>query len=155
MVFDGVFLFFLAMHRISKSAIVPYSSAQMYQLVNQVNRYPEFLNWCSGGSILKQTEAQIIASVQINKGALNQSFTTINTLTPNAKIHMQLEDGPFSHLQGDWIFTELRADACKVELNLEFGFSSKLLDLSLSPIFSAIANAQLDAFVARAKSVYG
>ncbi|MBW5290216.1 MAG: putative oligoketide cyclase/dehydratase or lipid transport protein YfjG [Candidatus Ruthia sp. Asou_11_S2] len=143
------------MHHISKNAIVTYSCEQMYQLVNQVNQYPEFLNWCSDASILKQSDGQIIASVRINKGSFNQTFTTINTLTPHQKIDMQLKEGLFKHLSGAWIFTKLSNSACKIELNLEFGFSSKLVDIAISPIFTSIANSQLDAFVARAKQVYG
>ncbi|HAY41151.1 MAG TPA: ubiquinone-binding protein [Gammaproteobacteria bacterium] len=143
------------MHNISKSAIVPYSCKEMYQLVNQVDRYPEFLDWCTSTSILNQTEDQVTASVKINKSAFNQSFTTINKLTPNKRIDMQLKDGPFSHLSGYWKFTKLNNSACKIELQLQFDFSSKLVDVAISPIFSSIANSQLDAFVKRAKYVYG
>ena len=142
------------MHHISKSAIVPYSCEQMYQLVNQVNNYPEFLNWCSSASILNQTDDEITASVSIKKSAFNQTFTTINTLTNNQRIDMKLKDGPFNHLSGAWIFTTLRDNACKVELELEFSFSSKIVDMAISPVFTSIANSQLDAFISRAKAVY-
>ncbi len=143
------------MHHISKSAIVPYSCEQMYQLVNQVDTYPQFLNWCSSACILNQTDDQITASVSINKGAFNQSFTTVNTLKPHARIDMQLEDGPFNHLSGAWIFTKLSDHACKISLELQFNFASKLVDIAISPIFTSISNAQIDAFVARAKHIYG
>lgn len=133
---------------------MPYSAEQMYQLVNQVDDYPKFLNWCSDASILKQTSDQIIASVEINKSGFNQSFTTINTLTPNQRIDMKLKEGMFKQLNGAWVFTKLNDQACKIELNLSFSFSSKILDLAISPIFTSIANSQLDAFVARAKVVY-
>lgn len=142
------------MHQLSKSALVPYSAEQMYQLVNQVDDYPIFLNWCSDASILKQTSDQIIASVEINKSGFNQSFTTINTLTPNQRIDMKLKEGMFKQLNGAWVFTKLNDQACKIELNLSFSFSSKILDLAISPIFTSIANSQLEAFVARAKVVY-
>jgi len=142
------------MHHISKSAIVPYSCEQMYQLVNQVDDYPKFLNWCSSACILNQTDDKITASVSINKSAFNQTFTTINTLTNNQRIDMQLKDGPFSHLSGAWIFTALSDNACKVELELEFSFSSKIIDVAISPIFTSIANSQLEAFITRAKVVY-
>ena len=142
------------MHHISKSAIVPYSCEQMYQLVNQVNNYPEFLNWCSSASILNQTDDEITASVSIKKSAFNQTFTTVNTLTSNQRIDMKLKDGPFNRLSGAWIFTTLRNNACKVELELEFSFSSKIVDMAISPIFTSIANSQLDAFISRAKAVY-
>lgn len=133
---------------------MPYSAEQMYQLVNQVDDYPKFLNWCSGASILKQTSEQIIASVEINKAGLNQSFTTINTLTLNQRIDMSLKEGLFKQLNGAWIFTKLNDNACKVELNLNFSFSSKIVDMAISPIFTSIANSQLEAFIARAKAVY-
>lgn len=133
---------------------MPYSAEQMYQLVNQVDDYPKFLNWCSDASILKQTSDQIIASVEINKSGFNQSFTTINTLTPNQRIDMKLKEGMFKQLNGAWVFTKLNDQACKIELNLSFSFSSKILDLAISPIFTSIANSQLEAFVARAKVVY-
>jgi ribosome-associated toxin RatA of RatAB toxin-antitoxin module len=142
------------MHQLSKSALVPYSAEQMYQLVNQVDDYPKFLNWCSGASILKQTSGQIIASVEINKAGLSQSFTTINTLTSNQRIDMSLKEGLFKQLNGAWIFTKLNDNACKVELNLSFSFSSKIVDMAISPIFTNIANSQLEAFIARAKVVY-
>jgi ribosome-associated toxin RatA of RatAB toxin-antitoxin module len=142
------------MHQLSKSALVPYSAEQMYQLVNQVDDYPKFLNWCSDASILKQTSDQIIASVEINKSGFNQSFTTINTLTPNQRIDMKLKEGMFKQLNGAWVFTKLNDQACKIELSLNFSFSSKILDLAISPIFTSIANSQLEAFVARAKVVY-
>lgn len=143
------------MHQISKSAIVPYSCSQMYQLVNQINDYPEFLNWCASASILNQTETEITASVTINKSTFNQTFTTLNTLTANTRIDMQLKDGPFKQLQGAWIFTPLNDSACKINLELEFSFASRLLDIAIAPIFTAISNAQLDAFIKRAKKIYG
>ena len=142
------------MHHISKSAIVPYSCEQMYQLVNQVDDYPKFLNWCPSACILNQTDGEITASVSIKKSAFNKTFTTINTLTINQRIDMQLKDGPFDHLSGAWIFTTLNDNACKVELELEFSFSSKIVDMAISPIFTSIANSQLDAFVTRAKVIY-
>ena len=126
----------------------------MYQLVNQVDDYPKFLNWCSGASILKQTQDQITASVEINKSGFNQSFTTINTLTLNQRIDMNLKEGMFKQLSGAWIFTQLNDNACKIELTLAFSFSSKIVDMAIAPIFTSIANSQLEAFIARAKVVY-
>lgn len=143
------------MHYISKSAIVTYSCEQMYQLVNNIDDYPKFLNWCSQAFILNQTDTQIIASINVNKSVFNQSFTTINTLTPNKRIDMQLKNGPFNHLSGSWKFTKLSANACKIELQLQFSFSAKLVDITISPIFTNIANTQLEAFISRAKQVYG
>ena len=126
----------------------------MYELVNNINDYPQFLNWCEGASILNQSDDQITASVQINKGGLKQTFSTINTLKPFRLIEMNLLDGPFEHFSGEWCFEPLGENAAKVFLNLQFKFKSKLLDMSLTPIFTKIANSQLDAFVARANKIY-
>ena len=126
----------------------------MYELVNNINDYPQFLNWCEGASILNQSDHQITASVQINKGGLKQTFSTINTLKPFRLIEMKLLDGPFEHFSGEWRFEQLGENAAKVFLNLQFKFKSKLLDMSLTPIFTKIAISQLDAFVARANKIY-
>ena len=126
----------------------------MYELVNNINDYPQFLNWCEGASILNQSDHQITASVQINKGGLKQTFSTINTLKPFRLIEMKLLDGPFEHFSGEWCFEPLGENAAKVFLNLQFKFNSKLLDMSFTPIFTKITNSQLDAFVARANKIY-
>lgn len=144
-----------SLHHISKSAIVPYSPQQMFALVNAINDYPQFLNWCSGASILNQSEQQITASVEINKGGLKQKFTTKNTLRAFDLIEMELLDGPFKTLSGQWRFDALGNNAAKVALELQFSFKSRLMDIALSPIFTQIANSQLDAFIVRAKQVYG
>ena len=133
---------------------MPFSPQQMYELVNNINDYPQFLNWCEGASILNQSDHQITASVQINKGGLKQTFSTLNTLKPFRLIEMNLLDGPFEHFSGEWCFEPLGENAAKVFLNLQFKFKSKLLDMSLTPIFTKIANSQLDAFVARANKIY-
>jgi len=143
------------MHHISKSAIVPYTPQQMFELVNNIDDYSQFLNWCDSSSILNQSDDQITASVQINQGGLKQSFSTLNTLTPYKSIEMQLLDGPFDELFGEWRFETLGENASKVHLTLQFKFKSMLIDMALSPIFKSIANSQLDAFVARAKYIYG
>lgn len=134
---------------------MPYSPQQMFALVNAINDYPQFLNWCSAASILNQSEEQITASVEINKGGLKQKFTTKNTLHAFDLIEMQLLDGPFKTLSGQWRFDALGDNAAKVGLELQFSFKSRLMDIALSPIFTQIANSQLDAFIARAKQVYG
>ena len=126
----------------------------MYELVNNINDYPQFLNWCEGASILNQSDHQITASVQINKGGLKQTFSTLNTLKPFRLIEMKLLDGPFEHFSGEWRFEPLGENAAKVFLKLQFKFKSKLLDMSLTPIFTKIANSQLDAFVTRANKIY-
>lgn len=143
------------MHRISKSAIVPYTPQQMFELVNNIDDYSQFLNWCDSSSILNQSEDQITASVEINKGGIKQAFSTLNTLTPYESISMELIDGPFDELTGEWRFEPLGENAAKIHLDLQFKFKSMLIDMTLSPVFKNIANSQLDSFVARAKYIYG
>ena len=127
----------------------------MFELVNNIDDYSQFLNWCDSSSILNQSDDRITASVQINQGGLKQSFSTLNTLTPYKSIEMQLLDGPFDELSGEWRFETLGENASKVHLTLQFKFKSMVIDMALSPIFKSIANSQLDAFVARAKYIYG
>ena len=143
------------MHRISKSAIVPYTPQQMFELVNNINDYSQFLNWCDSSSILNQSDNQITASVEINKGGIKQTFSTLNTLTPYKSIAMELVDGPFEELSGEWRFEPLGDNAAKIHLDLQFKFKSMLIDMTLSPVFKNIANSQLDSFVERAKYIYG
>ena len=143
------------MHRISKSAIVPYTPQQMFELVNNIDDYSQFLNWCDSSSILNQSDNQITASVEINKGGIKQTFSTLNTLTPYKSIAMELVDGPFDVLSGEWRFEPLGDNAAKIHLDLQFKFKSMLIDMTLSPVFKNIANSQLDSFVERAKYIYG
>ena len=143
------------MHRISKSAIVPYTPQQMFELVNNINDYSQFLNWCDSSAILNQSDNQITASVEINKGGIKQTFSTLNTLTPYKSIAMELVDGPFDVLSGEWRFEALGDNAAKIHLDLQFKFKSMLIDMALSPVFKNIANSQLDSFVERAKYIYG
>ena len=127
----------------------------MFELVNNINDYSQFLNWCDSSSILNQSDNQITASVEINKGGIKQTFSTLNTLTPYKSIAMELVDGPFDVLSGEWRFEPLGDNAAKIHLDLQFKFKSMLIDMALSPVFKNIANSQLDSFVARAKYIYG
>ena len=127
----------------------------MFELVNNIDDYSQFLNWCDSSSILNQSDNQITASVEINKGGIKQTFSTLNTLTPYKSIAMELVDGPFDVLSGEWRFEPLGDNAAKIHLDLQFKFKSMLIDMTLSPVFKNIANSQLDSFVERAKYIYG
>ena len=127
----------------------------MFELVNNIDDYSQFLNWCDSSSILNQSDDQITASVEINKGGIKQTFSTLNTLTPYKSIAMELVDGPFDVLSGEWRFEPLGDNAAKIHLDLQFKFKSMLIDMTLSPVFKNIANSQLDSFVERAKYIYG
>lgn len=141
---------------ISRQSLVMYSPAEMYALINDINAYPEFLPWCRSSQILTQTDDVIEASVEIAKGSLNKTFATRNLLQKNKMIEMKLLEGPFKHLEGYWRFKPLKdPSACKVTLDLEFEFNSKIMALAVGPIFSKIANTLVDSFCKRAITVYG
>ncbi|SCZ49555.1 type II toxin-antitoxin system RatA family toxin [Thiohalomonas denitrificans] len=143
------------MPSISKSALVPYSAAQMYALVNDIDSYSDFLPWCGASELLSAGEDEIRAVIEIAHGSLHKSFTTRNRLQKNKMIEMRLEKGPFRHLEGFWRFDELDDNACKVRLDLDFEFSNRLMGMAMGPIFSQIANSLVEAFVKRAEQVYG
>ena len=140
--------------RISKSALVMHTPQAMYRLVNEVEHYPEFLPWCRSGDVLERDETCQRATISIARGPLNKSFTTRNTMVPDEEIRLQLEDGPFSKLEGVWRFEPLGEKGCKVSLDIEFAFSSRMLAAVLNPVFSEICSTLVDAFVKRANQVY-
>jgi len=142
------------MTTINRNALMPYSAQQMYDIVNDVEQYPQFLPWCASSQVLSLTETSMEASILMKKGKLNHSFSTRNTLLPGEKIHMELLDGPFKSLSGDWIFTPLSDNASKIELKLEFEFSSRIISLLIGPVFTQIANSLVDAFCQRAHQLY-
>ncbi len=142
------------MSQIRRSALVSFSAGQMYALVNDVSRYPEFLPGCSGSRVLEHNQSMMKASVDVSKAGISKTFTTLNQLTPGLSIVMELVDGPFKSLSGGWYFTKLDESACKVELKLDFEFSSKLVEVAFGKIFNELTGNMVSAFVQRAKQVY-
>ena len=143
------------MNKINRSAIVPYSQEQMFKLVTDISSYPEFLPWCSEARIISCDEQQTTAKLFIAFKGVKQSFTTRNLNIRPDRITMQLVDGPFSHMGGQWHFLMLSDTACKIELKLEFAFNSKWLEKIVGPVFGMIGNTMVDSFHQRAKSLYG
>ena len=143
------------MPNVNRSALVPYSCEQMYQLVDDIASYKEFLPWC-GDSVEHQRDKRTVeATVTIAKGSINKAFSTRNSLQENAVIEMQLLDGPFKKLHGYWRFEPLKEKASKISLDLEFEFSNRLVGLAIGPVFNQVANSMVDSFVQRAKVKYG
>lgn len=140
---------------VHKSVFLGYSAEQMFDLVAKVEDYPKFLPWCGGVDVRERGENHVVASVGINFHGVKQHFTTSNANTPFSEIRMKLVDGPFKTLDGTWTFKALREDACKVELDLHYEFSSKLLEQVIGSVFSMIANSMVDSFCKRAETVYG
>ncbi len=143
------------MTTISKSALVPYSAAEMYVLVNDVESYPRFLPWCRSVRVLSRNDDEVRATLELARGAIQKSFTTCNRLQKDKMIEIRLVEGPFQHLEGFWRFDALDDRASKVSLDLDFEFSSRLISLALGPVFSQIVNTLVDSFQKRAVQVYG
>ncbi len=143
------------MTTISKSALVPYSPAEMFALVGDIEAYPEFLPWCSAASVHERGADEVRATIELSKGGVNKAFTTCNRIQRDKMIEMRLVEGPFRHLEGFWRFTPLGDDGCKVSLDMEFEFASRMLDLVVGPVFSQVANSLVDSFQKRAVDVYG
>ena len=142
------------MAHVKKSVLVGYAAQQMFILIDQVELYPEFLPWCGGTEVKWRDETATLAMIKIDYLGIKQSFTTENTKYFPSLIEMKLQDGPFTHLDGSWRFIELDVDACKIEFDLHYEFSSKMLEKVVGPVFSHIANSFVDAFVRRADKVY-
>lgn len=143
------------MTTLSRSALVPYAPEEMYALVNEIERYPDFLPWCRSTHVLERTEDEVRATIEMVKGSLRKSFTTRNRMQDGKMIEIGLVNGPFSHLHGFWRFDRLGEAACKVSLDMEFDFSNRLLGLAVGPVFGQIVASLVDAFVKRARDVYG
>jgi ribosome-associated toxin RatA of RatAB toxin-antitoxin module len=141
--------------QIDRHALVPYTTEQMYALVDDVPRYPQFLPWCRTAEEIERTPSEVVASLQVHKGALHARFTTRNRLEPYTAIVLQLVDGPFRSLSGAWRFSPIADKGSRVSLQLEFAFANPLNAWLLEPVFEHTCNSLVDAFVARAQAIYG
>lgn len=142
------------MPQVNRSALVMFSAKQMYDLVNDVASYPQFLPGCVGSNIVSTEGNVMVASVEVSKASIKKTFTTRNTLVENERVDMQLVDGPFKLLQGGWSFLSLDDNACKVSLDLEFEFDNKLAEFAFGKVFKELAGNMVNAFSERAKTVY-
>ena len=145
------------MNNIHKSVLIWFTPEEMFRLVTDVDAYPQFLPWCDHARVLETTDQGMTAEVGIKMAGLKQSFTTRNTHVPGREVQMELIDGPFSNLSGGWTFSPVgdgTQRACKVELNLHYGFSSAALSAVVGPVFDKIASSLVDAFIKRAEQVY-
>lgn len=140
---------------VNKTALVAFSANDMFNIVDDVEKYSEFLPWCGESSVLSRNHDEVKATVEISHSGIKKSFTTLNRVQPGKIIEIQLINGPFKHLHGFWRFQPLGDQGCKVSLDLEYEFSSKLLGVAIGPVFSQIANTLVDAFCKRAESIYG
>ena len=143
------------MQTVHRSVLVPYSAQQMFDLVDDVERYCEFLPWCGGSKVISQTKSGKVARIDISFKGVAAHFTTRNANDPPRSITIALEEGPFKALKGTWSFKALAPDACKVEFDLSYEFKTTVLEALVGPVFNHIAHSFIDAFVKRAESKYG
>lgn len=139
---------------VEKSVLVNYSAERMYRLVDDVERYPEFLPWCGGSEVELRDGRLTRAAVLIDYHGIKQSFKTENRTQPPERIDIRLASGPFHRLDGAWRFTPLAPHACKIEFRLHYEFSNRLLERLVGPVFKHITNTLLEAFVRRADQLY-
>ncbi len=142
------------MAKIEKSALVPFSAQQMFDLVADVERYKEFLPGCSDSQLVSSTETEVCGRIEVSRLGITQAFSTCNAIDPPHRMEIALREGPFKRLHGEWRFTQLRDDACKVSLTMEFEFSGRLINAAFGKVFHQIANSLVASFVARASEVY-
>ena len=143
------------MRQVERSAIVPFAAEAMFDLVADVESYPQFLPGCSGSRVRSRLGDEVVASIALAQGPLRTEFTTRNQLLRGTRITMDLEDGPFSELKGAWEFTPIGPHGSRVSLTLRFAFESRVTDMLLGPTFESLCTHLVDAFVSRARAVYG
>jgi len=142
------------MQLVERSALVTYTAAQMFALVNDIERYPEFLPWCLEARVEEVSATERIASLKIARGVLRTEFTTRNHLNPDAQIRLQLLHGPFRELTGEWRFEPIGTRGSKVYFRVEFEFKNRLTATAFNAVFEAMCGTIIDAFVLRAQTMY-
>ena len=143
------------MREVRRSAVVPYSTREMFDIVNDVAAYPDFLTWCHRARVHRTTDEEVEASLGLSHGSLKGEFTTINRLCPCEEIRIDLVGGPFRHLDGRWTFEALDEAACEVGVDMRFEFASPITGLLFNSVFEQIVGSLVDAFADRARAVYG
>jgi len=143
------------MSTIVRSAIVGYSAREMYDLVENIEAYPEFLPWCRSTRVVERRDGMTTAVLSVGLKGINQSFTTENANVPGESIGMRLVEGPFSSFRAAWKFHALEPHAAKIEFSMDYKLTGGVLAKVLAPLFDHIADTMVDAFSRRAQSVYG
>jgi ribosome-associated toxin RatA of RatAB toxin-antitoxin module len=145
----------LAMPQVERSALIEHSAQQMFDLVEDIESYPQFLPWCGGTRVDYRDERRTVATTYVNFHGAKAHFTTENAKEKPSWMTLKLVEGPFRHLEGSWHFKPLGENACKVEFQISYEFSNKFVDKVAAQLFNQIANTFVDVFVKRAHQVYG
>jgi ribosome-associated toxin RatA of RatAB toxin-antitoxin module len=143
------------MSSFSKQVTVPYRAEQMFDLVNDINAYPQFIPLCVSSEVHEEQDHKLRATIKIAKGKIGFGFTTVNTMEKGRSIVMSLENGPFKSLKGVWRFTPQGTHECIISLHFDFEFSNKLLGVALGGLFKQLCDSMVEAFRKQAAVRYG
>lgn len=139
------------MREVKRSALIAEAPARMYQLINDIERYPEFVPYCTAARVNSRKGNEMVATLNIKRGPLNAEFTTRNLMEPDKRVLMQFVSGPFRVLEGLWTLTPLGDLGCRVELEMRFEFANRVAGALFEPLFESTAASLVDAFVKRAR----
>lgn len=140
------------MTTVRKSVIVPHSCETMFRLVERCEDYPQFLPWCTGAQVFERHADSTRARIDIDYHGLKMHISTFNRREEPAHLTLELEDGPFERFHGDWRFTPLGAEGCRIELVIEYAFANRVVEAVVKPVFGHIVETLVDRFVERADS---
>ena len=152
------------MKHVKKSVLIWYAAHEIYELVVDIESYPNFLPWCERAEVLTRDDDAVTARLHLAYSGIRHAFTTRNVQVRDESVQVGLVDGPFSLLDGTWRFVPLHLPpgrdghetaASKIEFELRYAFSNSILEAAISPVFDRIANTFVDSFVRRAEQVYG
>jgi ribosome-associated toxin RatA of RatAB toxin-antitoxin module len=145
----------MSLPTVQRRARVAYTAAQMFDLVNDIESYPQFLHWCTGARVVSRQGSVIEATVDIGVLGFHRAFRTRNTLTPPERIQIELVSGPFRRLRGEWRFDDLSGGGSDAALSLAFEVTMSPFGVVFSKIFEELAGSQMSAFIKRAETLYG
>jgi ribosome-associated toxin RatA of RatAB toxin-antitoxin module len=139
------------MREVKRTALIAEAPARMFQLINDIERYPEFVPGCQAARVVSRKGNEMVATLDIKRGPLHAQFTTRNLMDPDRRVLMQLVSGPFRVLEGLWTLTPLGDLGCRVELEMRFEFANRVAGALFEPLFETTAASLVDAFVKRAR----
>ena len=142
------------MPRHAEQKLVPYRAEQLFDLVADVGRYPEFLPWCVGAQVQSASGTELVADLTIGFGPFREGFTSRVALQRPAQIRVRYENGPFRYLTNQWRFTP-EARGCRVDFFVDFEFRNRILQAAIGVVFHEAVRRMVNAFIRRARQVYG
>lgn len=143
------------MQTISRNLLLPYSAVQIYDLIYDVEKYPQFMNGCNSANIISETPTEVVAELQLGKGGVNVTFVTRNQVCKPDYIRMALVSGPFKNLKGGWEITSLDQHACKLEFELTFTLVSRLAEKAMKRMLSDTIDDLINSINGQARKLYG